>query len=55
MENERLKQELKSCRGSEGQKLDTAADSCSRCPHAQVSFQVGVVLMDSASPSAFHI
>ncbi|XP_038160412.1 kinesin-like protein KIFC3 isoform X4 [Cyprinodon tularosa] len=35
VENERLKQELKSCRGSEGQKLDAAADSCSRCPHAQ--------------------
>ncbi|XP_028257278.1 kinesin-like protein KIFC3 isoform X2 [Parambassis ranga] len=35
VENERLKQELKSCRSSELQKLDTAAESCSRCPHSQ--------------------
>ncbi|KAF1393309.1 hypothetical protein PFLUV_G00037740 [Perca fluviatilis] len=30
VENQRLKQELKSCRSS-----DAAADSCSRCPHSQ--------------------
>ncbi|KAK5611206.1 hypothetical protein CRENBAI_020251, partial [Crenichthys baileyi] len=37
VENERLKQELKSCRSSEFQKLDAAAGSCScnRCPHTQ--------------------
>uniref|UniRef100_A0A3P8RL33 Kinesin-like protein n=1 Tax=Amphiprion percula TaxID=161767 RepID=A0A3P8RL33_AMPPE len=36
VENERLKQELKSCRSSE-LKLDAAAEncSCSRCPHSQ--------------------
>uniref|UniRef100_A0A7N6BQH7 Kinesin-like protein n=1 Tax=Anabas testudineus TaxID=64144 RepID=A0A7N6BQH7_ANATE len=38
VENERLKQELKSCRSSELQKLDTAAEtcSCSHCPFSQV-------------------
>uniref|UniRef100_A0A3Q1JYN0 Kinesin-like protein n=1 Tax=Anabas testudineus TaxID=64144 RepID=A0A3Q1JYN0_ANATE len=37
VENERLKQELKSCRSSELQKLDTAAEtcSCSHCPFSQ--------------------
>ncbi|XP_070411174.1 kinesin-like protein KIFC3 isoform X6 [Nothobranchius furzeri] len=37
VENERLKQELNSCRSSEFQKLDVAAGtcSCSRCPHRQ--------------------
>ncbi|XP_051794746.1 kinesin-like protein KIFC3 isoform X3 [Acanthochromis polyacanthus] len=35
VENERLKQELKSCRSSELQKLDAAAENCSRCPHSQ--------------------
>ncbi|KAM4597327.1 kinesin-like protein KIFC3 isoform 1-T2 [Fundulus diaphanus] len=35
VENERLKQELKSCRSSEFQKPDAAAESCSRCPHTQ--------------------
>ncbi|XP_039973982.1 kinesin-like protein KIFC3 isoform X2 [Xiphias gladius] len=37
VENERLKQELKSCRSSELQKLDAAAEtcSCSQCPHSQ--------------------
>ncbi|XP_013881005.1 kinesin-like protein KIFC3 isoform X2 [Austrofundulus limnaeus] len=37
VENERLKQELKSCRISEFQKLDAAAEtcSCSCCPHRQ--------------------
>ncbi|XP_037550723.1 kinesin-like protein KIFC3 [Nematolebias whitei] len=35
VENERLKQELKSCRSSELQKLDPAAESCSCCPHRQ--------------------
>ncbi|KAG7239568.1 hypothetical protein INR49_028719 [Caranx melampygus] len=37
VENERLKQELKSCRGSDLQKLDAAAEtcSCSHCPHSQ--------------------
>ncbi|MEQ2276085.1 hypothetical protein XENORESO_013524, partial [Xenotaenia resolanae] len=37
VENERLKQELKSCRSSEFQKLDAAAGSCScsRCPRTQ--------------------
>uniref|UniRef100_A0A3P9HVN7 Kinesin-like protein KIFC3 n=1 Tax=Oryzias latipes TaxID=8090 RepID=A0A3P9HVN7_ORYLA len=34
VENRRLKQELKSCRCSELQKLD-AAETCSRCPHSQ--------------------
>ncbi|KAM4744841.1 kinesin-like protein KIFC3 isoform 2-T2 [Anableps anableps] len=34
VENERLKQELKSCRSSELQKLDAAAESCS-CSHTQ--------------------
>ncbi|KAM9409695.1 kinesin-like protein KIFC3 isoform 2-T2 [Pholidichthys leucotaenia] len=35
VENERLKQQLKSCRSSELQKLDAAAEtcSCSHCPH----------------------
>ncbi|XP_072235900.1 kinesin-like protein KIFC3 isoform X2 [Leuresthes tenuis] len=33
VENERLKQELKSCRSSELQKLEAAAGSC--CPHSQ--------------------
>ncbi|XP_047218638.1 kinesin-like protein KIFC3 isoform X2 [Girardinichthys multiradiatus] len=38
VENERLKQELKSCRSSEFQKLDAAAGSCScsRCPRTQL-------------------
>ncbi|XP_039469787.1 kinesin-like protein KIFC3 isoform X5 [Oreochromis aureus] len=37
VENERLKQELKSCRSSKLQKLDAAAEtcSCSHCPHSQ--------------------
>ncbi|XP_040897873.1 kinesin-like protein KIFC3 isoform X2 [Toxotes jaculatrix] len=40
VENERLKQELKSCRSSELQKLDAAAEtsscsSCSHCPRSQ--------------------
>ncbi|XP_035507678.1 kinesin-like protein KIFC3 isoform X3 [Morone saxatilis] len=37
VENQRLKQELKSCRSSELQSLDAAAEtcSCSRCPHSQ--------------------
>ncbi|XP_039867838.1 kinesin-like protein KIFC3 isoform X1 [Simochromis diagramma] len=35
VENERLKQELKSCRSSKLQKLDAAAETCSRCPHSQ--------------------
>ncbi|XP_028299026.1 kinesin-like protein KIFC3 isoform X3 [Gouania willdenowi] len=37
VENERLKQELKSCRSSELQKLDDTADICSssRCPRSQ--------------------
>ncbi|XP_047199222.1 kinesin-like protein KIFC3 isoform X5 [Hippoglossus stenolepis] len=37
VENERLKQELKSWRSSELQKLDAAAEtcSCSHCPHSQ--------------------
>ncbi|XP_008286298.1 kinesin-like protein KIFC3 [Stegastes partitus] len=37
VENEHLKQELKSCRSSELQKLDAAAEtcSCSHCPHSQ--------------------
>ncbi|XP_059204648.1 kinesin-like protein KIFC3 isoform X2 [Centropristis striata] len=37
VENQRLKQELKSCRSSELQSLDAAADSCScsHCPHSQ--------------------
>lgn len=35
VENRRLKQELKSCRCSELQKVD-AAETCSRCPHSQV-------------------
>ncbi|XP_030574706.1 kinesin-like protein KIFC3 isoform X2 [Archocentrus centrarchus] len=37
VENERLKQELKSRRSSELQKLDAAAEtcSCSHCPHSQ--------------------
>ncbi|XP_023809537.1 kinesin-like protein KIFC3 isoform X5 [Oryzias latipes] len=34
VENRRLKQELKSCRCSELQKVD-AAETCSRCPHSQ--------------------
>ncbi|XP_042276129.1 kinesin-like protein KIFC3 isoform X2 [Thunnus maccoyii] len=34
VENERLKQELKSCRSSELQNLDTAAENCS-CSHSQ--------------------
>ncbi|MEQ2167747.1 hypothetical protein GOODEAATRI_007203 [Goodea atripinnis] len=43
VENERLKQELKSCRSSEFQKLDAAAGSCScsHCPRSQVSVEVG--------------
>lgn len=42
VENERLKQELKSCRTSEFLKLHPAAESCSCscCPHRQVSAQV---------------
>uniref|UniRef100_A0A3Q2XI04 Kinesin-like protein KIFC3 n=1 Tax=Haplochromis burtoni TaxID=8153 RepID=A0A3Q2XI04_HAPBU len=35
VENERLKQELKSCRSSKLQKLDAAAETCSHCPHSQ--------------------
>ncbi|KAM4593783.1 kinesin-like protein KIFC3 isoform 1-T1 [Odontesthes bonariensis] len=35
VENERLKQELKSCRSSELQKLEAAAAVCSHCPHSQ--------------------
>ncbi|XP_070816530.1 kinesin-like protein KIFC3 isoform X10 [Chaetodon trifascialis] len=37
VENQRLKQELKSCRSSELQSLDAAAEtcSCSHCPHSQ--------------------
>ncbi|XP_076591924.1 kinesin-like protein KIFC3 isoform X5 [Chaetodon auriga] len=37
VENQRLKQELKSCRSSELQSLDAAAEtcSCSHCPHGQ--------------------
>lgn len=37
VENEHLKQELKSCRSSQLQKLDTAAETCSssHCPHRQ--------------------
>ncbi|KAI3377441.1 hypothetical protein L3Q82_008420, partial [Scortum barcoo] len=37
VENQRLKQELKSCRSSELQSLDAAAESCScsHCPHRQ--------------------
>ncbi|XP_071346046.1 kinesin-like protein KIFC3 isoform X3 [Trachinotus anak] len=37
VENERLKQELKSCRSSDLQRLDAAAEtcSCSHCPHSQ--------------------
>ncbi|XP_018548330.1 kinesin-like protein KIFC3 isoform X3 [Lates calcarifer] len=37
VENERLKQELKSCRSSELQKLEAAAEtcSCSHCPYSQ--------------------
>lgn len=37
VENQRLKQELKSCRSSELQSLDAAAETCSRshCPHSQ--------------------
>lgn len=37
VENERLKQELKSCRSSKLQKLDAAAETCSHCPHSQVT------------------
>jgi len=37
VENERLKQELKSCRSSELQKLEAAAASCSLCPQRQGS------------------
>lgn len=42
VENERLKQELKSCRSSELQKLEAAAEtcSCSHCPYSQVRVQV---------------
>ncbi|KAK9542158.1 hypothetical protein VZT92_000044 [Zoarces viviparus] len=35
VENQRLKQELKSCRSSELQSLDAAAENCSHCPHRQ--------------------
>uniref|UniRef100_A0A671UJF8 Kinesin family member C3 n=1 Tax=Sparus aurata TaxID=8175 RepID=A0A671UJF8_SPAAU len=35
VENQRLKQELKSCRSSELHSLDAAAESCSHCPHSQ--------------------
>ncbi|XP_041804915.1 kinesin-like protein KIFC3 isoform X3 [Chelmon rostratus] len=35
VENQRLKQELKSCRSSELQSLDAAAETCSHCPHSQ--------------------
>ncbi|XP_058485568.1 kinesin-like protein KIFC3 isoform X2 [Solea solea] len=37
VENERLKQELKSCRSSELQNIDAAAETCSgsHCPHSQ--------------------
>ncbi|KAM6942763.1 kinesin-like protein KIFC3 [Xenentodon cancila] len=35
VENECLKQELKSCRSSERQKGNAAAATCSRCPHSQ--------------------
>lgn len=38
LENQRLKQELKSCKTSEFQNLDASAESCgcSHCPHSQV-------------------
>uniref|UniRef100_A0A8C9YWE2 Kinesin-like protein n=1 Tax=Sander lucioperca TaxID=283035 RepID=A0A8C9YWE2_SANLU len=43
VENQRLKQELKSCRSS-----DAAADSCSRCPHSQYVSQPVEVEVESA-------
>ncbi|XP_054466674.1 kinesin-like protein KIFC3 [Anoplopoma fimbria] len=35
VENQRLKQQLKSCRSSELQSLEAAGESCSHCPHRQ--------------------